>query len=151
MARLDSTVSVLTPSSSSVLSLAQEPILILDSGASCSVVSTSLLPHIHNSQTHYTQVSTAAEGQSLHITGEGELGPPTAVLLSHLILRTLKLQITQILGLGRETMGSTRSPYRFFSHFSRLESTKFATSGAPHLILMCWTSGIVDSLTHRIV
>lgn len=82
MARLDSTVSVLTPSSSSVLSLAQEPILILDSGASCSVVSTSLLPHIHNSQTHYTQVSTAAEGQSLHITGEGELGPLTAVLLS---------------------------------------------------------------------
>jgi hypothetical protein len=73
---------VLTPSSSSVLFLGQEPILILDSGASCAVVSTSLLPHIHNSQTHYTQVATAAEGQSLHITGEGELGPLTAVLYS---------------------------------------------------------------------
>jgi hypothetical protein len=36
----------------------------------------------NNSQTHYTQVSTAAEGQSLHITGEGDLGPLTAVLLS---------------------------------------------------------------------
>ena len=46
------------------------------------MVSSNLSQHFHNIQPTYSQVSTAAEGQSLSISGEGALGPLFNVLLS---------------------------------------------------------------------
>ena len=57
--------------------------LILDSGASVSVVSSHLYSHLHNiRRPTSSEVGTAADGHSLSISAEGELGPLPSVLIS---------------------------------------------------------------------
>ena len=60
-----------------------DPILILDSGASVSVVSSTIAPHLQNLSSVCSNVATAADGHSLSISSEGTLGPLPNVLLSH--------------------------------------------------------------------
>ena len=57
--------------------------LILDSGASVSVVSPQLYSHLHNIRRPTSpKVATAADGHNLCISAEGELGPLSCVLIS---------------------------------------------------------------------
>ena len=60
-----------------------DPILILDSGASVSVVSSNIASHLQNVSSICSSVATAADGHSLSISREGTLGPLSSVLLSH--------------------------------------------------------------------
>ena len=60
-----------------------DPILILDSGASVSVVSSNIAPHLQNVSSACSTVATAADGHSLSISCEGTLGPLSSVLLSN--------------------------------------------------------------------
>jgi hypothetical protein len=55
---------------------------ILDSGAAVTVVSSNILSSLHNIHHTSTHVATAADGQALQISGEGELGPLSNVLVS---------------------------------------------------------------------
>ena len=57
--------------------------LILDSGAYVSVVSSQIFPYVHNiRRPTSSEVGIAANGHTLSITAEGELGPLQSVLLS---------------------------------------------------------------------
>ena len=56
--------------------------MILDSGAAVSVVSSAISSHINNIHHTCTNIATAADGHSLNILGEGDLGPLSNVLLS---------------------------------------------------------------------
>jgi hypothetical protein len=76
------TVAVLT-TEPAVLSLAHYPISVMDSGATISVVKSDVLSLLHHIQpTSCSEVATAEEGHSLRISGEGDLGPLSNVLLS---------------------------------------------------------------------
>ena len=76
------TVSVITVEPA-VLSLSpSDSTVILDSGASVTVVSSNISSYVKHIHPTYSHVATAGDGQSLHITGEGALGPLSNVLLS---------------------------------------------------------------------
>jgi hypothetical protein len=71
-----STVAVLTTELSVCSLSSSNSTLILDSGASVSVVSPHLYSNLHNiRRPTSSQVATAADGHSLSISAEGELGP----------------------------------------------------------------------------
>jgi hypothetical protein len=76
------TVSVITVDPA-VLSLSpSDSTVSLDSGASVTVVSSNISSYAKHIHPTYSHVATAGDGQSLHITGEGALGPLSNVLLS---------------------------------------------------------------------
>lgn len=56
--------------------------MILDSGAAVTVISSQLLSFLHNILPTSANVATAADGQALQISGVGELGPLSNVLVS---------------------------------------------------------------------
>jgi hypothetical protein len=77
------TVSVITAVEPAVLSLSpSDSTVILDSGASATVVSSNVSSYVKHIHPTYSHVATAGGGQSLYITGEGALGLLSNVLLS---------------------------------------------------------------------
>ena len=76
------TVSVITVEPE-VLSLSPADFtVVLDSGASVTVVSSNISSYVKNIHPTYSHVASAGNGQSLKIIGEGDLGPLSDVLLS---------------------------------------------------------------------